>query len=115
MRLKEEYDGAEPCATSIAVGNLLRLHYLTKKESYLKVFAAKTITYLKAALEERPFAIPLAVIAMDGYENGMKQAVVSTVNNPETDGDHLADGDEEKDVLQNEQQLNQFLNVLYGE
>lgn len=115
MRLKEEYDGAEPCAASVAVGNLLKLYHFTKKESYLETFCGKTFGYLKGALDERAFAIPLSVIALDEYENGMKQVVISTVNNPQSDGDVLVDGDDEKDTLQNQEQMGQFLKVLYGD
>ena len=109
---------AEPCAASVAVGNLLRLYYLTKNEQYLKQFTAKTLGYLSSALEERPFAIPLSCIALEGFENGLKQAVISTVDNPQTDGDTLAhgdDGDDEKDAAQNQQQIERFLNVLHGD
>lgn len=71
--------------------------------------------YLSSALEERPFAIPLSCIALEGFENGLKQAVISSVSNPETDGDTLAHGDDEKDALQNQQQIGRFLNVLHGD
>ena len=49
----------------------------------------------------------------DSARSGEASGVVSY--NPETDGDQLVNGDEEKDAVQNDEQLKRFLNVLYGE
>eukprot|EP01083_Nonionella_stella_P311237 1109071_1 len=111
MRLKEEYDGAEPCSSSIAVSNLLVLYHLTKNEDYLKRYAKKTLQYLHSTLERMPFAIPAAVIALEAYQNGLKQVVISSVEHPDCVGEHL---DDEKDEQLKQEQINEFLRVLYG-
>ena len=111
MRLKEEYDGAEPCPSSIAVQNLLRLYNFTKKDDYLKVYGKKTLQYLSSTLDKMPFAIPAACNALESYQNGLKQVVISSVDNQQNIGDFL---DDEKDDARKQGQISSFLNVLYG-
>ena len=111
MRLKEEYDGAEPCAMTVAVENLLVLHGLTKNEKYLKN-AQRTLQFLDERLNQIPNAIPVAVNALDSYQNGLKQVVIAAVENSENIGDTLAD-DQKDEVLKTEQ-ISKYLNVLYG-
>eukprot|EP01084_Bolivina_argentea_P007968 14915_1 len=62
MRLKEEYDGAEPCSSSIAISNLIKLYNITKNEKYLKIYANKTLKYLNNTLNNMSYAIPQSCI-----------------------------------------------------
>ena len=62
LRLKEDYDGAEPTPNSVAALNLLRLaHLLHDKESLER--ARRTVHAFASRLEAQPFAMPLLLAA----------------------------------------------------
>jgi uncharacterized protein len=76
LRLKEDYDGAEPSATSVATLNLLRLGHLTgdasareRAERALQLFAPRT--------ESMPRAVPMMLAALATWHAGVQQVVVS--------------------------------------
>jgi uncharacterized protein YyaL (SSP411 family) len=94
LRLKEEYDGAEPAASSIAVMNLLTLSHLTAtpnmptpKAQELGV-AESGVGSSYAAHVERAFgsfgasasmrgrAVPMMLAALSTYHAGMPQVVI---------------------------------------
>nr|CAG8435419.1 8160_t:CDS:10 [Entrophospora candida] len=75
VRLKEDYDGAEPSANSVAVNNLLRLgnilcntDYINKAEETLKLFAGR--------LNNSPHAMPFMMSSLFLYYKGIKQIMV---------------------------------------
>jgi uncharacterized protein YyaL (SSP411 family) len=77
IRMKEDYDGAEPTASSIGVLNLLTLSHLiddgdeswpTKIEKTLRLFAAR--------LEQVGRAVPMMGAALSTYVAGPQQVVV---------------------------------------
>ena len=75
LRMKEEYDGAEPSASSISVLNLHVLSHLQHRpewndrlERTLKAFAPR--------LEQFGRAVPMMAAAYAGYSVGMPQVVV---------------------------------------
>ncbi len=57
LRLKEDYDGAEPSGNSIAIALLLRLHAITAREAFL-VSAGKAIEALAPRLLRGPASVP---------------------------------------------------------
>ena len=81
LRLKEDYDGAEPAASSVSVLNLLMLAHLTNDagmiariERTLSLFAGRTVQMGRA--------VPMMLAALSTWHAGVTQIVVA------------ADGDE---------------------
>jgi uncharacterized protein YyaL (SSP411 family) len=75
LRLKEDYDGAEPAASSVSVLNLLALshliggHAVTEKlERTLAVFADRIV--------KQGRAVPMMLSALSTYHAGMPQIVI---------------------------------------
>jgi uncharacterized protein YyaL (SSP411 family) len=74
LRMKDDYDGAEPSANSIALMNLVRLHQvlgkadLVQKVDYgFKLFAEK--------MRKQPSAMPQMMVALDAHLHPFKQIV----------------------------------------
>ena len=61
LRLKEDYDGAEPTPNSIAVMNLWRFGHLYHNDVFLD-HARHTVKALASRLEAQPFAMPLLLV-----------------------------------------------------
>jgi len=72
LRLKENQDGAEPAANSVAAVNLLRLSSLAEKKD-LKEKAAKVTKAFAERLEKVPVALPEMTVALDILEKGFTQ------------------------------------------
>eukprot|EP00889_Picochlorum_renovo_P006708 jgi/Picre1/33738/NNA_001217.t1 len=66
FRLKDDYDGAEPAASSIAASNLIRLSALTDNQTYASR-ATDMIQSVSSRLEQIPLAMPQ--MCMAAYEN----------------------------------------------
>ena len=64
LRLKEDYDGAEPSANSISALNLLRLSEITGKEEF-SIMAEATIKSCGTILAENSHALPQMLIALN--------------------------------------------------
>ena len=64
VRLKEDYDGAEPAATSTAAMNLFRLSSLTGDDS-LRERGRRAIAALRTRWEETPHALPQLLCAFE--------------------------------------------------
>ncbi|MDB6168437.1 MAG: thioredoxin protein [Verrucomicrobia bacterium] len=63
LRLKEDYDGAEPAPSSIAAGNLLRLAAMLQDEA-LGRRAVRTIEAFRAQWSAAPHALPAMLCAV---------------------------------------------------
>lgn len=61
LRLKEDYDGAEPAANSVAVGNLRRLGRWLDREKWLQQ-ATATVQAFGSGLERMPVGAPLMAL-----------------------------------------------------
>ena len=76
LRMKEDYDGAEPAANSIAALNLLRLAHMTNRPEFLdradKLFAA-----FSARLQATPHAMPQLLAAFDYRLAKPRQIVIA--------------------------------------
>jgi len=75
LRLKEDYDGAEPAASSVSVMNLLTLAHLLpergfdeKIEQTLGMFASRSGTFGRA--------VPMMLAALSTYHQGLPQLVI---------------------------------------
>lgn len=68
LRLKEEYDSAEPTASSIALGNLVQLAMLVSESSEKYMEKAKqTIRCFQERVKRIPMAMPQFVYSMYLY------------------------------------------------
>ena len=75
MRVKDNYDGAEPSGNSVAVHALLRLAKITDQKRFEEP-AKKTLKYFAAKVKKLPQASPFMLGAIDLSVNEPKRAVV---------------------------------------
>ncbi len=75
LRLKDEYDGAEPAATSVAVLNLLVLSHLTG-DAAMADQVTKTFGTLGASASMRGRGVPMMLAALSTYHAGVPQIVI---------------------------------------
>jgi uncharacterized protein YyaL (SSP411 family) len=74
LRMKDDYDGAEPSANSIAVMNLLRLnHMLGNAQSMEK--AQSALAHFSTNLSNRPSGMPQMLVALGHSLNPTRQIV----------------------------------------
>ena len=76
VRMKEDYDGAEPSANSISALNLLRFARMLHDESF-ETRARSILGSSRAALERAPIAVPQMLVALDLALSPPSQAVVA--------------------------------------
>ena len=76
LRMKDDNDGAEPAASSVAALNLLRLGQL-QESAGLKERGAKTIDGFEAILSRFPSAMPQMLVALDFRLNTPRQIVIA--------------------------------------
>ncbi|MEO8131234.1 MAG: thioredoxin domain-containing protein [Bryobacteraceae bacterium] len=76
MRMKEDYDGAEPSGNSIAVLNLLRLSRLTGKDRYREE-AERTLNAFGTRLKTAPTGVPQMMVAAQYSITPPKQIVLA--------------------------------------
>ena len=76
VRLKEDYDGAEPAATSVAAMNLLRLSTLTGEED-LRERGRRAIAALRGRWEEAPQALPAMLCALEPALDPPRHVVIT--------------------------------------
>jgi uncharacterized protein YyaL (SSP411 family) len=75
LRLKEEYDGAEPAATSIAVQNLMTLAHLTgDAEAGRKI--ERTLGRFGPRMGSAARAVPFMMANLSAWHAGMSQVVI---------------------------------------
>ena len=75
LRLKEEYDGAEPAAGSVAVRNLIELVHLEPDEAASQRIA-RTLGRLGPRLEAGARAVPFMAMTLAGWHRGLTQIVI---------------------------------------
>jgi uncharacterized protein YyaL (SSP411 family) len=76
LRLKEDYDGAEPAASSVSVLNLLRLSHLTA-EATLVTRIERTLAAFAGRAAQMGRAVPMMLAALSTYHTGVPQIVVA--------------------------------------
>lgn len=64
LRIKEDYDGAEPSGNSVAIHSLFRLAAMTGQTTF-KTIAEKSLKHFTPRLHKLPQAIPYLLIALD--------------------------------------------------
>lgn len=76
LRMKEDYDGAEPAPGSIAVSNLIRLAQITSSPA-LRERADKTIKSVSSQLGQLPSAMPQMLCSLDALLAPSQQIVIA--------------------------------------
>jgi uncharacterized protein YyaL (SSP411 family) len=76
MRIKEDYDGAEPSPNSLAAVNLARLAALTANASY-HVQAKKLLKLFHQSLVGSASSVPVMVMGLDLEQRGKQQIVLA--------------------------------------
>jgi hypothetical protein len=76
LRLKEDYDGAEPAASSTAALNLFRLSSLTADAS-MRERGRRTIAALRARWEATPHALPQLLCSFESALEAPRHVVVT--------------------------------------
>jgi len=75
LRVKEDYDGAEPSGNSVAALNLLRLAELTNRSDY-RESAERTLAAFAPRLAAAPVALPQMLVALEFLLAGPRQIVL---------------------------------------
>jgi hypothetical protein len=84
LRVKEDYDGAEPSGNSTAVLALLRLGAITDRKDF-KEAAEKTLRLFAARLQELPQAVPHLLMGLDFFlHEPIRVVVAGDPRQPET-------------------------------
>jgi hypothetical protein len=76
LRLKEDYDGAEPAPSSAAALNLARLAAMLKRDD-LRRLSLATLRAFSARWRGEPTAMPAMAVAADFVAGPVKQVIVS--------------------------------------
>jgi uncharacterized protein YyaL (SSP411 family) len=75
LRMKEDYDGAEPSATSVSVGNLLLLAHLTG-EARWRDRIDRTLAAWAERLNNMSRGVPLMLANLSAWHAGIQQIVL---------------------------------------
>jgi uncharacterized protein len=75
LRQKEDHDGAEPSATSVALFNLLALAHLTGTPAWFHRLE-RTLQQFGTVMEESPRALPMMLAALSAYRAGVRQIAI---------------------------------------
>ena len=76
VRMKEQYDGAEPAGNSVAAMNLIRLCRMTDRPEW-DAIAAETVANFGGTLRAQPGALPLMAAALDFLVTPPRQVVIA--------------------------------------
>jgi uncharacterized protein len=74
LRMKDDYDGAEPSGNSIALMDLLRLGHFTDRAEYREA-AERTLRALGSKISQQAVAVPQMLVGLD-YALGPRREVV---------------------------------------
>lgn len=76
VRMKSDYDGAEPTGNSVAVNNLLRLGMLQNRPQWLQM-AARLVESFSGSINRYPPALPLMLNAWRNINSKPTQVVIA--------------------------------------
>jgi uncharacterized protein YyaL (SSP411 family) len=76
LRMKEDYDGAEPSPNSVAAQNLLRLSQMLDEKTFREM-AEKTLAAFGARLKQAPSAMPQMMVALEFGLSKPKQIIIA--------------------------------------
>ncbi len=75
VRMRNDYDGAEPAGNSVAAMNLLRLARITENKEWFKK-AETILSFFADGLQTQPFGRPAMAAAYDLYRQQPRQIIV---------------------------------------
>ena len=75
LRMKEDYDGAEPSASSVSVLNLIILSHLHHEPAWTARIE-RTLRLYGQRLEQIGRAVPMLACALAAYISGLQQVIV---------------------------------------
>ena len=76
LRVKEDYDGAEPSGNSVAILTLLKLGRITDRKEFTQA-AEKSLRLFASRLQQVPQAVPCMLQALDSSLEEPRRAVVA--------------------------------------
>jgi uncharacterized protein YyaL (SSP411 family) len=76
LRLKEDYDGAEPAASSVSVLNLLTLGHLFAEEPRFEEQIRQTLAAFASRAGQMGRSVPMMLAALSTYHAGVPQVVL---------------------------------------
>ena len=76
MRLKDDYDGAEPSGNAVALMALLRAEQFTHRPEYSQA-AERTLHGMAGRMRGQPAAAPLLLAGLDYYQSAKRQVVIA--------------------------------------
>jgi uncharacterized protein YyaL (SSP411 family) len=77
LRLKEDYDGAEPTATSVSTLNLLALSHLGGAPESATETIAQALRLFAPRITQAPRAVPMMLCALSAWHAGIAEVVVA--------------------------------------
>ena len=83
LRMKEDYDGAEPTASSVSVLNLLVLSHFVEEPRWLDKIE-RTFKYFGSRLDQMGRAVPMMAAALSTHTAGIQQIVIAEGEGPST-------------------------------
>jgi uncharacterized protein YyaL (SSP411 family) len=86
LRVKDDYDGAEPSGNSVAILALLKLGAITDRKDFREA-AEKSLRLFDSRLHQLPQAVPHLLLALDYWLEEPRRAVV--IGNPNATGTRL--------------------------
>lgn len=76
LRIKEDYDGAEPSGNSIAILNLIRLGHITGNDEY-RTAAERALNTFSRKMSSGPTALPQMLVALMAFSSVPRQVVLA--------------------------------------
>ncbi|HYL34511.1 MAG TPA: thioredoxin domain-containing protein [Bryobacteraceae bacterium] len=76
LRMKDDYDGAEPSGNSMALLDLLRLAHFTDR-SGLRECAERTLKAVGPKISAQPVATPQMLVALDYWDSPRRELVIA--------------------------------------
>jgi uncharacterized protein YyaL (SSP411 family) len=81
LRMKDDYDGAEPSGNAVALLDLLRLAHFTDGADY-RVAAERTLRAIGSKMLQRSVALPQVLVGLDYYLSPRREIVIAGAPEP---------------------------------
>jgi uncharacterized protein YyaL (SSP411 family) len=76
LRMKDDYDGAEPSGNAVALLDLLRLAHFTDRAEYREA-AERTLRALGSKMAQQTVAVPQMLVGLDYYLAPRREVVLA--------------------------------------
>jgi uncharacterized protein YyaL (SSP411 family) len=88
LRMKDDYDGAEPSGNAVALLDLLRLAHFTDRAEFREA-AERTLRALGSKISQQPVAVPQMLVGLDYYLSPKREVVIAGPSESEQTRDLL--------------------------